>query len=68
MGPTVGVDFFSVGVALDLQNAKLNIWDISGKERFRSLVASYMSDTNILILAFDISGTCFELFFRRKKL
>jgi len=35
---------------------KLNIWDLSGQERFRSVVGTHIKGANILLYVFDVSN------------
>lgn len=34
---------------------RLQLWDTAGQERFKSLIPSYLKDSNICILVYDIS-------------
>ena len=52
---TIGVDFFSKLLYVDGENYKLQFWDTSGQERFRSLVPSYLRDAKGVILMYDIT-------------
>ena len=48
---TIGVEFFTKII----DDYKLQIWDLSGMERFKSIVRSYYNYCNIAILVFDIT-------------
>ena len=56
---TIGVDFSLKNVNLDLDSSKsevqvaLQIWDVAGESRFRSILPYYIAGTQGLILAFD---------------
>ena len=34
---------------------KLQLWDTAGQERFRSLIPSYIRDSNVAVIVYDIS-------------
>ena len=54
---TIGIDFVSKTVFLDDGEAvRLQIWDTAGQERFRSLVPSYMRDSAVAIVVFDLAS------------
>ena len=55
---TIGVDFSlkNVNISLDSQKEAqiaLQIWDVAGESRFRSILPYYIAGTQGLILAFD---------------
>ena len=53
---TIGVDFSLKTVQVGKDNQKefmLQIWDIAGEERFRSILPNYISGSEGVILAFD---------------
>jgi len=52
---TIGVEFNAVTRQIQGRNAKLQIWDLAGQERFRSVVQSYYQGTAALVLVYDIS-------------
>ncbi len=53
---TIGVDFKIVSVNLgDGTNAKMQIWDTCGSERFKSLTSSFIKSCPAFLLIFDIS-------------
>jgi Ras-related protein Rab-6A len=35
---------------------KLQLWDTAGQERFRSLIPSYINDTSVAVIVYDISS------------
>lgn len=42
---------------------RLQLWDTAGQERFRSLIPSYIRDSTIAVVVYDItseSGLCFK--------
>mgnify|MGYP003706770019 FL=1 len=52
---TMGVDFFSKSVYIKDTHIRLVIWDTAGAERYQSLTPSYLRDSQIIIIAYDIS-------------
>lgn len=61
--PTVGIDFISKTLHLDNKTIRLQLWDTAGQERFRSLIPSYIRDSNAAIIVYDITSTVFFLCF-----
>lgn len=54
---TIGIDFFSVRVENEVgRPIHLQIWNTAGQERYRSLVPSYLRDSDCVILVFDVSN------------
>lgn len=53
---TIGIDFLSKTMHLDDQTVRLQLWDTAGQERFRSLIPSYIRDSNVAIIVYDISN------------
>ncbi|OLS22848.1 MAG: Transforming protein p29 precursor [Candidatus Heimdallarchaeota archaeon LC_3] len=58
---TIGVDFSLKNVNIDVDSQKeaqiaLQIWDVAGESRFRSILPYYIAGTQGLILAFDGSA------------
>ena len=54
--PTCGIDFFSMDYSYNENSFKLQIWDTSGQERFRSLLPSYFRSSNAAILIYDCTN------------
>ena len=54
--PTVGVDFDVKMVHADGHNIKLQIWDTSGIESFRTITRAYFKDAAGALLIFDITN------------
>lgn len=56
--------FFSLLLALSLsllslawyQQVRLQLWDTAGQERFRSLIPSYIRDSTIAVVVYDITS------------
>lgn len=54
---TVGIDFFAKSVQIQDKTVNLQIWDTAGQERFHSLVPSYIRDSAIAVIVYDVSST-----------
>lgn len=52
---TIGIDFLSKTMHLDDQTVRLQLWDTAGQERFRSLIPSYVRDSNVAIIVYDVT-------------
>lgn len=53
---TIGIDFLSKTMYLDDKTIRLQLWDTAGQERFRSLIPSYIRDSNVAIVVYDITN------------
>ena len=53
--PTVMLQFSSYSVQADGENVKLQIWDTSGQERFRTMTKVFFRDAVGAILVFDLT-------------
>jgi len=54
--PTVGVDFISKTLNFENRTIRLQLWDTAGQERFRSLIPSYIRDSSVAVVVFDVSS------------
>eukprot|EP01127_Copromyxa_protea_P008000 TRINITY_DN1819_c0_g1_i4.p2 TRINITY_DN1819_c0_g1~~TRINITY_DN1819_c0_g1_i4.p2 ORF type:complete len:220 (-),score=33.86 TRINITY_DN1819_c0_g1_i4:2165-2824(-) len=52
--PTIGIDFLSYPMFLQDKTVRLQVWDTAGQERFRSLAPSYIRDSSVAIICYDI--------------
>eukprot|EP00211_Chloroparvula_japonica_P015686 CAMPEP_0119137560 /NCGR_PEP_ID=MMETSP1310-20130426/23868_1 /TAXON_ID=464262 /ORGANISM="Genus nov. species nov., Strain RCC2339" /LENGTH=196 /DNA_ID=CAMNT_0007128663 /DNA_START=84 /DNA_END=671 /DNA_ORIENTATION=+ len=52
---TIGIDFLSKVMYLDDRTIRLQLWDTAGQERFRSLIPSYIRDSSVAIVVYDIT-------------
>ena len=52
---TMGIDFFSTTTNIGNTNASVTIWDTAGAERYRSLTSSYIRDSDIIFIVYDLS-------------
>ena len=49
--PTIGVDFYTN----IFDNVKIQIWDTSGQKNFRFIIETYLRNSSLNILVFDLS-------------
>ncbi|GAB5586237.1 GTPase Ryh1 [Umbelopsis nana] len=53
---TIGIDFLSKTMYLEDRTVRLQLWDTAGQERFRSLIPSYIRDSSVCIIVYDITN------------
>eukprot|EP01083_Nonionella_stella_P086509 240387_1 len=53
---TIGIDFLSKTMYLEDRVLRLQLWDTAGQERFRSLIPSYIRDSSVAIVVYDITN------------
>ncbi len=53
---TIGVEFTSKSVFIGNRNIRLQVWDISGQDRFRAIGAGYFRGCDGCILVFDATN------------
>jgi len=53
---TIGIDFLSKTMYLDDRTVRLQLWDTAGQERFRSLIPSYIRDSAVAIVVYDVTS------------
>ncbi|KAM5459074.1 GTPase Ryh1 [Microsporum canis] len=53
---TIGIDFLSKTMYLEDRTVRLQLWDTAGQERFRSLIPSYIQNSNVAVVVYDISN------------
>eukprot|EP00276_Gloeochaete_wittrockiana_P019478 CAMPEP_0184355032 /NCGR_PEP_ID=MMETSP1089-20130417/92837_1 /TAXON_ID=38269 ORGANISM="Gloeochaete wittrockiana, Strain SAG46.84" /NCGR_SAMPLE_ID=MMETSP1089 /ASSEMBLY_ACC=CAM_ASM_000445 /LENGTH=202 /DNA_ID=CAMNT_0026691427 /DNA_START=35 /DNA_END=640 /DNA_ORIENTATION=+ len=53
---TIGIDFLSKTMYLEDRTIRLQLWDTAGQERFRSLIPSYIRDSSVAVIVYDISN------------
>ncbi|GIQ91669.1 small GTPase superfamily, Rab type, partial [Kipferlia bialata] len=52
----LGIDFLSKTVYLDDRTVRLQLWDTAGQERFRALVPSYIRDSSVAVIVYDVTN------------
>ncbi len=63
MQATIGIDFLSKTMYLEDRTVRLQLWDTAGQERFRSLIPSYIRDSSVAVVVFDITSESVHCFF-----
>ena len=53
---SIGVDFMSKNLRYHGQNIKLQIWDSAGQEKYKGLIPSYVRNSSIVFIVYDISS------------
>jgi len=53
---TIGIDFVSKTVYVGDKIVRLQLWDTAGQERFRSMIPSYIRDSSVAIVVYDVSS------------
>jgi len=53
---TIGIDFLSKTMYLDDRTVRLQLWDTAGQERFRSLIPSYIRDSSVAVVTYDVTS------------
>lgn len=53
---TIGIDFLSKTVYLNDKTIRFQLWDTAGQERFRSLIPSYIRDSSVAVVVYDITN------------
>ena len=43
---------------LEDRTVRLQLWDTAGQERFRSLIPSYIRDSSVAVVVYDIASAC----------
>ena len=54
--PTIGVDFLTKNITFRGTNIKLQLWDTCGQEKYRGLIPSYIRNTSIVFIIYDVSS------------
>nr|CAI5836869.1 unnamed protein product [Callosobruchus analis] len=53
---TIGIDFLSKTIYLQDRTVRLQLWDTAGQERFRSLIPSYIRDSAVAVVVYDVTN------------
>ena len=53
---TIGIDFMSQKMYVEDKTIILNLWDTAGQERFKSLIPSYIKDSAVAIVCYDVTN------------
>ena len=52
---TLGIDFFTTSLSIHNTTVHITLWDTAGAERYRSLMHSYVRDSDIVFVMYDIT-------------
>jgi len=53
---TIGIDFLSKIMYTQDKTVRLQLWDTAGQERFRSLIPSYIRDSTVAVIVYDVTN------------
>merc|ERR1712003_294967 len=53
---TIGIDFLSKTMYFEDRTVRLQLWDTAGHERFRSLIPSYIRDSTVAVVVYDVAN------------
>merc|ERR1712159_467930 len=53
---TIGIDFLSKTMYLEDRTVRLQLWDTAGQERYRSLIPSYIRDSSVAVVVYDVTN------------
>lgn len=53
---TIGIDFLTKTLYLEDRTIRLQLWDTAGQERFRTLIPSYIRDSTVTIIVYDVTS------------
>jgi len=53
---SIGIDFMSKNIRFRGQNTKIQIWDSAGQEKYKGLIPSYVRNSSIVFLVYDVSN------------
>ena len=53
---TMGIDFFSKSMHVQTTTVHLTLWDTAGAERYRSLMHSYLRDSHVIMIVYDVTN------------
>ncbi len=44
-----------------VRTVRLQLWDTAGQERYRSLIPSYIRDSSVAVIVYDITSWCLTI-------
>jgi Ras-related protein Rab-6A len=53
---SIGIDFMSKNIRFRGQNIKIQIWDSAGQEKYKGLIPSYVRNSSIVFIVYDVSN------------
>ena len=54
--PSIGVEFMSKEIKYHDKSIKLQLWDTAGQEKYKGLIPSYVRNSSLVFLVYDISS------------
>ena len=52
---SIGIDFMSKNIRFRGQNTKIQIWDSASQEKYKGLIPSYIRNSSLVFLVYDVS-------------
>jgi len=52
---TIGIDFFTQSIVIKDQRCLVTLWDTAGAERFQALTQTYLRDSDIIVVVYDLA-------------
>ena len=53
---SIGIDFMSKNIRFRGQSIKIQIWDSAGQEKYKGLIPSYVRNSSIVFIVYDVSN------------
>ena len=53
---SIGIDFMSKNIKFRGQSIKIQIWDSAGQEKYKGLIPSYVRNSSIVFIVYDVSN------------
>ena len=53
---TIGIDFITQKIYVEDRVITLNLWDTAGQEKFKSLIPSYIKDSQAIVVVYDVTS------------
>ena len=53
---SIGIDFMSKNIRFRGQNIQIQIWDSAGQEKYKGLIPSYVRNSSIVFIVYDVSN------------
>ncbi|KAL1562065.1 Ras-related protein RABH1b [Salvia divinorum] len=53
---TIGIDFVTKTLYLEDRTVRLQLWDTAGQERFRCIIPSYIRDSSVAVIVYDVAS------------
>eukprot|EP00754_Rhynchopus_humris_P035457 Rhum_TRINITY_DN16988_c0_g1::Rhum_TRINITY_DN16988_c0_g1_i1::g.164959::m.164959/K07893/RAB6A; Ras-related protein Rab-6A len=53
---TIGIDFLSKNIKVGNKVLRMQLWDTAGQERYRSMIPSYIRDSKVAVVVYDVTS------------